>query len=355
MSNTTIKVAVIIVLTGLMTLTLAACGSFTGTEGDPSKASVGITYTHDYKDKTIIQWLDENQNVVGESKYPYSSAMVSMENANVENDRICIAPNGPFGKRDENKVAVIDTTDGSYKEIELTTDNHVSCNNEGDLMVVSGNGNGEGYIDLIDLRTDEVQNYTDSKLWEDGIMQVILINGIVYGSGGGAEKSGIYKIDAKNKKCELIYSCKDDPQVHCPTYLCRHNDDLVFLDDNRLMKYDTKSGNMDSFALSRDAHDIVNISGDKVWLGYTDQNASEYDSLLEVREYDSGSIIDKIDVDGAIWQIALSGDSAYLLLGDDDMAKSYQLDNNQIKFLADIQLDSKYKDYTYGGIYALGR
>lgn len=326
---------------------------FSGTEGDPSKASVGIMYTHDYKDQTIIQWLDDEQNVVGTSKYPYASAIISLENANVEGGRICLAPLGPFGKSDEKNVAIINTSDGSFREIELSTDNHQSSNNEGNMMVVCGNSNGEGYIDLIDLKTDDVKTYTDSKLWDEGIMQVILINGIVYGCGSDIDVNGVYRIDVDNKTVEEIYKCKDNSEIHNPTYLCRHNDDLVFLDDKKLIKYDTKTAKIDSFELTRDDYDIVNIEGDRIWLGYTDQHSSEYDSLVEVREYDSGKIIDRIDVDGSIWQIALANDTAYLLLGDFDKAKKLTLRNGKLEFAADILFDPELEEYTYGGIFAL--
>lgn len=346
-------IAVSLLVSVCMVTTACGIGDFNGTEGDPSKASFAVMYTHDSKDRTIIQWLDDDQNVVGESKYPYSGAMISFENASVDGSRICIAPEGPFGKKDEKCVAIIDTSDGSYKEIELSTTNHVSCNIEDDLMAVSGNLNGEGSIDLIDTGTDDVRTYTDTKLWDDGIMQVALVNGTVYGCGEHGDGNGIYKIDVDQKKTELVYKCKDDPQEHSPTYLCRHGDDLVFLDDRKLIKNDTKTGDVDSFELSRDDYTIVNITGDRVWLGYTDQHSSEYDSLVEVREYDSGRIIDKVDVDASIWQLEPGEDTVYLLLGDYNMARKFTFEGNELSFVTDIVFDPKLDDYSYGGIFAL--
>lgn len=344
-----------ILLCSLVCILVTGCSTsrFSGTEGDPSKAVVGIMYSHSSRDRTIIQWLDDEQNVVGTSKYPYSSAIISFENANVEGERICLAPLGPFGKSDEKNVAIINTSDGSFREIELPTDNHQSSNNEGDIMVVCGNSNGEGYIDLIDLKTDDVKTYTDSELWDEGIMQVILVNGRIYGQGSDSQRIGVYRIDVDNKTLERVYQCKDNPQIHSSTYLCRHNDDLVFLDDKKLIKYDTKTAEIESFELTRDDYNIVNIEGDRIWLGYTDQHSSEYDSLIEVREYDSGKIIDRVDVDGSIWQIALANDTAYLLLGDFDKAKKLTLRNGKLEFAADILFDRELEKYSYGGIFAL--
>lgn len=350
-----VKTATILFLTIVTAIAMTACstGSYTGTEGDPSKASLAVLYSHPSKEKTAIQWLDGDLNVVGTSKYPYAGADVSFENARVSGGDIFLAPVGPFDAKDERDILSIDGSTGDAHPIELPDENHMSCDVEGSAMVVSGNGNGEVWIDLIDLDTREITTYRDSKLWDAGIMQVTLIGGEVYGTGSDTDKSCIYRIDVEDETVERIYECPDDPSEYVPSYFEKHGSDLVFLSDGKLIKYDTKNDKTKEIRLTRGDHAIVNVRDDLVWLAYTDQHDDGCDSLIEVRDYEAGKVIGSFPTKGAILQLEPARDALYAA-GYDRITR-FAFDGRSLSRDRELELDPQYEDFNFGGIFSLDR
>ncbi len=332
---------------------MSGCGDFSGTEGDPSKASLAVVYTMDDKDKTVIQWLDDEANVTGTSKYPYAGTVTSFENADHQDGKLYLVPTGVSNKKDETDVIIADSETGSCEAVTLETANHVAGDTDGKSWIISGNLNGEGYIDLIDLKTKKIKTYKDSRLWDLGIMQVALVNGKIFGAGGDTEHNYICKIDMDKKTTEIIYECPDDPQEHSPSYLERHDNDLVFISDSKMIRYDTDTGKDTSVELSRDDADIINVRGDLAWICYTDQQADVYDSLIETRDYKTGKVISQISCDFPVIQLE-PGDGSVYAAGYDKISK-FTFKDGKLTFDRDIPYAEEYADYTIGGIYSLNK
>jgi len=345
-----LRIAVAFMIAALVTISLCACGDFTGTEGDPSKATLAMVYTMDGKDQTAIQWLDDDLNVVATSKYPYSGAMVSFENAKHQDGKLYLVPTGTFDKKDENDVAVVDSKTGDYDAIELKSTNHVANDVENNNWVISGNGNGEGFIDLINLEDKTYDSYVSSDLWDAGIMYVALVDGKVYGIGD-EDKTTLYEIDIENDRIVGLCDFRYDPEVGGPTYLEKHGKDLAFISDGKLIKYNTESGTKSEVKLSRDDAFQLNIKGDIAWIVYTDVHADEYDTLIEVRDYNSEKVIAQTNCDYAVDQIEPSDKVVYI--AGYDKASRFLFDGKKLTFDKHIEYDPKYSEFNNGGIYVI--
>lgn len=348
-----LRIVTAFMIAGLVTIGLCACGDFTGTEGDPSKATLAMVYTMDDKNQTVIQWLDDDLNVVATSKYPYSGAMVSFENAKHQDGKLYLVPAGTFDKKDENDVVIVDSRTGEYESIELKSSNHVANDVENNKWVVSGNLNGEGYIDLIDLDSKTYDSNVNSEFWDSGIMQVALVDGKVYGVGSDENtgESKIYGFDADNDTLIIAYDLPDDPEMHTPTYLERHGKDLAFISDGKLVKHNTESGETSEVKLSRSDADILNINGDLAWIAYTDVHSDEYNTLIEVRDYNTGKVIAQSKCDYGVVQLE-PGEKAVYIAGYEKMTR-FLFDGKELTFDRDIEYDPEYSEFSNGGIYVI--
>lgn len=343
--------AVAVLLAGALAVAGCSAASFSGTDGDPSKATLGVMYSTDRGNKTAIQWLDAEHNVVGTSRLPYSQAGASFENANVQDGNIYLTPIGASGECNEQRVVVVRPASGDAQELTLESQNHVASDVEGNLWAISSNGNGMGRIDLVDLDTREVRSCESDKLWDAGVMQVALVNGRVFGVGSGDDSSSIYEIDMANGSPQLVFNCPDDPQAHVPSYLSKHGSDLVFISNAKLVKLDTASRKAQYVGLSREDCEIVNVQGGIVWVAYTDPHDDTYESVVEARDYQTGTILGSASFDGGILQVEPARDAVYVV--GYDAISQYALDSDGLTFASSIEPDPQYRDFYVSGVFAL--
>ena len=67
-------------------------------------ACVGVLYSTDSGNRSVIEWYDSELNPIGTAFYPFSGASVSQTNAHVQNDTVFLTPVGEEQKKDYGRL-----------------------------------------------------------------------------------------------------------------------------------------------------------------------------------------------------------------------------------------------------------
>ena len=94
-------------------------------------ACIGVLYSTDSGNRSVIEWYDSELNSLGTDSYPFSGASVSQTNAHMQDDTVFLAPTGEEQKKDYGKIALINPTKGSFEEINTGRVNQYDCSVEG--------------------------------------------------------------------------------------------------------------------------------------------------------------------------------------------------------------------------------
>lgn len=330
----------------LVVTLLVGCGVDGKHSVDLSMATVGVLYSTTSGNKSKIEWLDEDFNVIGMTDYPFSGGYISFTNANVQDGIIYMTPEGEEQEKDYGKAVIIDPKTNQFEEIVTDRINPIGCSVEGDKMVVTSNLNGESFVDLIDLNSKLVQGV---KITEAGLicMEVILVNGEIYASAVKSDgKNYICKCDIDTGQINIIYELPDEDPV---TYFEKHGNDLLFLSKGNLIKYDTEKKNMTQVELSQKDALNINVAGDIIWIAYTDYFDYECESLLEARDYISGEILCRYEHQGAVLQ--MESDENNLFISGCEMLYHYGFHDNMLTL--EKKRECKQDTFYYGGLFYL--
>ena len=286
-------------------------------------AEIGILYSTDNQNISKIEWFDEGLRSLGTEEYPFAGASVSQSNAHLNNGCVYLAPTGLENKKDYGKIAVIDPIQGRFQEIDTGRVNQYDCDVEGDYAVLTSNLNGTCSIDLIHLATKEMKTITQS---DNGLIctQPILINGKVNAVALNDQQYYICSCNFEYDTTEIIAELPNETT----TYLERHGSDLVYLSNGTLVKYHTQTGESDYVSLSRTNALNLNIAGDVAWIAYTDPFNEDSESVIEARDYDSGKIMGRVFVKGAVLQ--METDNQRLLVRINDSVVIYTFDGKEL-------------------------
>ena len=342
MKRIIIKRFISVVLLCVILITVCGCGK-TDNQAYPD-ASLGVLYSTDSGSRSLIEWYDSELNSLGTASYSFSGASVSQTNAHIQDNTIFLAPTGEGQKKDYGKIALIDPTKGSFEEIDTNRINQYDCTVEESYLALTSNLNGECFVDLIDISNRDIRSLDIS---DNSVIctQPILINGEVYASATDGDKNYICKCDFTGNRVNIITELPDE----LSTYLEKHGNDLVWITQGKLVKYNTATKKSESINLSSPDALNLNIVGDVVWIAYTDQFDENYYSVIEARNYRTGEVICIEKFEGAVLQ--LEADDSHLFVRTYDELIEYSYTNE--KLTEQNRLRCEKNGYYYGGFFYL--
>lgn len=342
MKSIVIKRCISAVLLCIILITAGGC-SKTDHQVYPG-ASIGVLYSTDSGNRSLIEWYDSELSSLGTVSYPFSGASVSQTNAHIQDNTVFLAPTGEGQKKDYGKIALIDPTKGSFEEIDTNRINQYDCTVEGFYLALTSNLNGECFVDLININNQEIRSLD---LSDNSVIctQPILINGEVYASATDGDKNYLCKCDFTGKRVNIITELLDE----LSTYLEKHGSDLVWITQGKLVKYNTATKKSESVKLSSSDALNLNIVGDVVWIAYTDPFDENYHSRIEARNYRTGEVICTEKFEGAVLQ--LEADDSHLFVRTYDELIGYSYTNE--KLTEQNRLRCEKNGYYYGGFFYL--
>lgn len=342
MKKIVIKRYISIILLCVLLITSGGC-SKTDRQDFPD-ASIGVLYSTDSGNRSVIEWYDSKMNSLGTVYYPFSGASVSQTNAHIQDNTVFLAPTGEEQKKDYGKIALINPTKGSFEEISTNRINQYDCTVEESYLALTSNLNGDCFVDLIDINNQEIRsmNISGNSLI---CTQPILINGEVYASATDGDKNYLCKCDFDGNKVDYITELPDE----LTTYLDKHGSDLAWITQGNLVKYNTVTKKSETIKLSSSDALNLNIAGDTVWIAYTDPFDENYHSLIEARNYQTGEVICTKKFEGAVLQ--LEADDSHLFVRTYDELIEYSYTNE--KLTEQNRLRCEKNGYYYCGFFYL--
>ena len=338
----------------LCLLVFTGCGQ--EEEVDMTDVTLGVLIQNDRGTGSEMTWYDKDLNVVGTTKYDFTGAYVSFTNAVVQDKKIYLAPYGSDEEKDYGKIVEIDPAAPSEpRYFETGRVNPIGLSVEGDKLVTTSNLNNEVFIDLIDLKSGEITTI-DMELADPFIMEAILLNGKVYGSSVSSDANGedyytISLCDFARNTAKPIIDLQDKDGG--PTFLERHGNDLVYLSMGKLVKYDTENETSKTVKLTRKDPYNINVAGDKLFIGYSDPFDDAYESLIEVRDYNTGKVLDSIEHQGNIQQLETNGTAVYVMGTTGEVTK-YFFKEGKFREVKTVDAAEGHENYPGGMFYLPG-
>ena len=90
-----VKRCLAVCLVCVLTVIAVGCNNKTNQQAYPN-ACVGVLYSADSGNRSVIEWYDSELNPIGTAFYPFSGASVSQTNAHVQNDTVFLTPAEPY-------------------------------------------------------------------------------------------------------------------------------------------------------------------------------------------------------------------------------------------------------------------
>lgn len=348
MRITGVKQCLAVCLVCVLTVIAVGCNNKTNQQAYPN-ACVGVLYSTDSGNRSVIEWYDSELNPIGTAFYPFSGASVSQTNAHVQNDTVFLTPVGEEQKKDYGKIALINPIKGSFEEIDTNRVKQFDCTVEDSYLALTSNLNGECFVDLINIHNENIHNekIRTLNLRSKHVIctQPILINGEVYASATDGDKYYLCKCNFADNEVDLITELPDE----LSTYLEKQGNDLTFISQGKLVKYNTVTKELQFIELSNSNALNLNIAGDVAWIAYTNPFDENAISRIEARNYQTGEVICSEEFDGAIQQI--EADDSRLFVRTYDELIDYSFKNE--KLTEQHRMRCEKNGYYYGGFFYL--
>lgn len=308
-------------------------------------ACIGILYSTDSGNRSVIEWYDSELNTLGTDAYPFSGASVSQTNAHIQGNTVFLAPTGEELKKDYGKIALINPTKGSFEEINTGRVNQYDCSVEGSYLALTSNLNGECYVDLIQIGNKEIRTL---HIPNNRVIctHPILINGEVFALATDGDKYYLCQSHFTDNEVAFLTELPDERS----TYLEKHGDDLTLISQGKLVKYNTVTEELESIQLSHSDALNLNIVGDVAWIAYTDPFDENAHSSIEARNYQTGEVLCSEEFDGAILQLEANDNRLFVRTYEELIAYSFA----DGKLTEQHRIRCEKKGYYYGGFFYLG-
>lgn len=280
------------------------------------KASVGILYTKDVeKGNSLISWRDEKLEQTGKTDYDFTAAYYDgFRNSCEQDGLVYLYPRGDYVRKDGDKLAVIDTADGSCEQIDIGLSNVTGYAVEGDTLCFSSNENHKGKVSVTDLETRQTKSMDVVPEGTGGalVFDMAIADSEFYGMALDDQlKVSLLKFDIENSRCEKLL---DLPDADTPGFLQVYGRQLLFISDGQLARFDLDQRELTRIDLKRPKAFNLNLSGDKLLIGYTDVlGDSDQTSLVEVRDIKTMRVLASTEIPEAVMQLEMRGDDLYVL------------------------------------------
>lgn len=335
------KLAIVIIIY----CTVLLCGCVEQDKPVQGNPEVGIIYTTHDNAGSMIEWFDAESNSIGRRKYSFSSTYFDgfMNTAIVDN-RLFLFPRGNYYEKDYGKLTMIDVNNGDCQEISVGRYNVTGYCVKGDTVAFSSNSNNECYVETLDIKTDE----RDSIVVEGTtVFDVAFVGDGVYGVSMDDESNVcLVSFDFERNEYETIMHLPDDDT---PAFLQNSGDVLMFISDDKLVKYSTDSHKAEVTELTRPGAYNINLSRDMLWIAYTDIMDDEAESLIEARKIDSGEIVISETVPNPILQMEVR-DNRLCIASYEDVV-IYEISDNELKTTQRIIPENS--SYDFGGVFLI--
>lgn len=328
------------------------------------KAAVGILYTKDVeKGDSLISWRDDKLEQTGKTDYDFTAAYYDgFRNSCEQDGLVYLYPRGDYVRKNAEKMAVIDTADGSLEQIDTGLSNVTGYAVEGDTLCFSSNEDHKGKVSVTDLATRQTKSMDVMPEGVGGalVFDMAIADGELYGMALDDQlKVSLLKLDVASGLCEKLL---DLPDADTPGFLQVYGRQLLFISDGQLARFDLDQRELARIGLTRPEAFNLNLSGDKLLIGYTDVlGDSNQTSLVEVRDIETMRVLASTEIPEAVMQLEMRGDDLYVLgykelrkyvltaeagtsAGADSQGTAHMVLNEQSK------IGIKRKGYDVGGI-----
>ena len=227
---------------------------------------IGVIYTSEYEDKTIIDCLDGELKYQNSTTYPYSSMSYDgFMNSCVLGDVVYLNPRGLGGRLDYGKIAALNTTSMEVEEYDFGRVNIISHWADEFCIYATSNLNGVCYLDRYDMRTGIVETVQSDSVTLDSI---IVSEGIVYALGIDADsRYSLYSADFFGNRLTSVISLDQD---EAPCFLVEHDGKILFTFNSTLYIYDTRIDALNQYSLTGGKAFNLQAHGDNLYVGHTD-------------------------------------------------------------------------------------
>ena len=308
--------------------------------------SMGLIYSKENKADTNFVLFDENLEQVDEYKTSYPNVQyMGYDNATVENGDLYINPQGHWDKKDYGKIVKIDLNDGIEEFYDFGRVNIVDFSYKNEGLYATSNLNGICYIDYMDCKTKEISTIETTDVI---ITTIVAGDSVAYGVGMSFEtdESCIYKLNFEEKKIELLYECQSESN---PCYFVHNENQLYFIDDNKLIEYDLELGEYKSYELLHEnAYNLLK-KGNNIYIACTDIHNGGV-SYVDIFDLEKKEVLNLLQCENEIMQMEITDleDSIYILSLEELI--QYKIEKGQAEEINRISVESE-DTYFIGGFY----
>ena len=207
------------------------------------------------------------------------------------------------------------------------------------------NLNGICYIDYMDCKTKEISTIETTYVI---ITNIVAGDSVAYceGTNFETEQTAIYKFDFEKNKMELLYECQSESD---PCYFVHNENQLYFIDNNKLIEYDLELGEYRSYELLHEnAYNLLK-KGNHIYIACTDIHNGGV-SYVDIFDLEKKEVLSLLQCENEIMQMEItdSEDSIYILSLEELI--QYKIEKGQVEEINRISVESE-DTYFIGGFY----
>ena len=324
-------------------LAFAGCGT---EKKVPQDYAIGMFYTTEYKFKSEMHFFDHGLNEVGDLAWNYSSmAYDGFSDSFIFDRTLYLLPLGHGDKLDGGKVVAFHLDTGEKKEYDFDRVNITDYTADDKRIIVTGNLNGNGYVDSYDLATNTI-----SRMDVDGIIpdEVRISNDRVFAlcMDFHSDDKFLGEFVPEEGKYEVLFSLGTEER---PSYMEEYEGKLYFAKGHVLYEYSVDDKTMVKHQLPHEKAFNLKRSGDVLYIAHTDL-FEEGDSFVELFELTSGQIRKEFAIDTTIVQMEPAQNEPALYVLDYEELRKYDISGEEPRLLGSIAMMEK-EDFYCGGFF----
>ena len=307
---------------------------------------IGVIYTSEYENKTIIDCLDADFMHQNSTTYPYSGmSFDGFMNSCALEDVVYLNPRGLGGRLDYGKIAALNTTSMEVEEYDFGRVNIISHWADEFCIYATSNLNGVCFLDKYNRCTGIVETVKTDSITLDSI---IVSEGIVYALGFDAySRYSLYSADFCANQLTAVITLA---QNETPCFLAEYNGNIIFTFDNTLYMFNTRTDALNQYSLNGGKAFNLQINGDYLYVGHTDL-FSLNSSSIEVIDLREMKMKTTLKHPSTILQIEVGNEDSSLYIMDYDSISNYRMNDDGEYSLHNRMELCPYNDQYVGGFF----
>ena len=311
----------------------------------PTDYSIGMIYTTEYKNKSEILFLDENMTETGKLDWNYSSmAYDGFSNSFILDRQLYLLPLGHGDKLDGGKVVTFDLDQAEKKEYDFDRVNITDFTADGKQIFITGNLNGQGYMDVYDMQTDRIRRMETPGILPD-VVRVYDGRAFALAMDFDSDEKILGEFSPESGTYQELYCLG---KVELPSYMEEYKGKLYFVQDNTLFVYDIGKSEMTKQILPHDRAFNLQRKENILYISHTDLFEDGI-SYLVLYNLETGQIEKELSFDTTIVQLEVSGDGTVYILDYEKLGK-YDISSTEPRLLEEIRIKQE-GDFYCGGFF----